>query len=112
MVELEGPAILDIQADGDGSMNFVAVNASLDCEPGAHGDGSVVEFAWEGTDDGEPRSGRGWVRLGKDENHADGYFCFCRGDTSAFKAERIAEGTPRARVPAQSRSRSRRRTDT
>ena len=92
-VDLDGPALLELQGDGQGRMNFIAVQAWLDAEPSPNADG--VEFSWEGEDEGGPRSGRGWIKVGDDRDHLDGYFTFHMGDSSAFKAQRSIEATGR-----------------
>jgi hypothetical protein len=92
-VHLDGPALLELQSDGQGRMNFIAVQAWLDAEPSA--DADRLEFSWEGEDEGDPRSGRGWITLGENTDHLEGYFKFHMGDGSAFKAQRSLQVTAR-----------------
>ena len=86
-VDLVGPGFLQLEADGSGEMHFIAVKAWLDCEPVERDGRPAVEFSWEGTDERDRRSGRGWVRLVRPDA-LEGVFCFHMGDTSPFRAER------------------------
>ena len=104
VVDLDGPAELRLNRNGQGTMRFIAVEADLDCEPAESGD--IVEFSWEGTDDGDPRCGRGWVTLDGADG-VQGRFCFHLGDASAFKAIRSA---PPSNLRQPSRKPRRRRT--
>jgi hypothetical protein len=101
-VDLCGPG-LELDAEGGGQMRFVAVEAWLDCEPKQLEGQPAVEFSWQGTDDGDPCSGRGWVRLSPDENVVEGWFQFHLGDTSAFRASR-SEGVKKPRHKASASS--------
>jgi hypothetical protein len=87
MVDLEGSGFLRLDRDGSGEMQFIAVRAWLDCEPGERDGKPAVEFSWEGSDDRDSRCGRGWLSLiGPDE--LEGYFSFHMGDASMFRAKR------------------------
>ena len=46
----------------------------------------AVEFSFEGVDEVEPCSGRGWATIEKGE--MDGMIYFYQGDESGFKAQR------------------------
>lgn len=46
-----------------------------------------VEFSWDGTDEGDPVSGRGWAAL-QDDGSLGGRIYFHLGDASGFRAER------------------------
>ena len=86
-LDMLGPAMLELGRSGRGAMSFVAVQAWLDCAPGISQ--GVLDFSWEGTDDGTPVSGRGWVRLGRSADEIEGHFFFHCGDSSPFKASRV-----------------------
>lgn len=45
-----------------------------------------VEFSWEGNDEGDQVSGRGWAQLA-DDGTLDGHLYFHLGDDSSFHAE-------------------------
>ena len=92
-LDMLGSATLRLGRGGRGEMGFVAVQAWLDCAPGVSP--SVVDFSWEGTDDGTPVSGRGWVKLDSSAKHVDGHFFFHCGDSSPFKATRVPKAEKR-----------------
>jgi hypothetical protein len=89
-IDLEGPAELRLNRNGQGTMRFLAVEADLDCEPGETG--NIVEFSWEGTDDCDARSGRGWVKCDGPDG-IKGKFFFHLGDASGFTGVRSASRT-------------------
>jgi len=95
-VDLVGPAFLELGGDGIGSFAFLAVEGQIDFR-NARRDGRVgVEFSWEGWDDSDRRSGRGWAVLAEDGSRC-GRIYFHLGDDSSFRAERIADN-PRAKL--------------
>ena len=47
-----------------------------------------VEFSWQGSDEGDDVSGRGWAALNPD-GKLEGHIYFHLGDDSAFRAERL-----------------------
>ena len=48
-----------------------------------------VEFSWQGSDEGDEVSGRGWAALNPDGT-LEGHIYFHLGDDSAFRAERFS----------------------
>lgn len=60
-VDLVAPGFIEFEPDSTGSFGFIAVQGDIDwreaCGEGRPG----VEFFWEGFDDGDPASGRGWA---------------------------------------------------
>jgi len=69
-----------------GQFGFIAVRGWLDCRP-VERDGRIgVEFTWEGVDEGDQVSGRGWASLADDET-IDGHLFFHNGDDSSFQAK-------------------------
>ena len=62
-LDLVEPAFLRFKAQ-EGEMRFIAVTAWLDVRYGARGGRPIAEFSWEGVDEGDQRSGRGWVAPG------------------------------------------------
>lgn len=85
-IELRGPALLEFNADGTGSFGFIAVEGYIDWKPAASGS-ERVEFSWEGNDDGDPASGRGWAETTEDGT-LHGRIFFHMGDDSGFRASR------------------------
>ena len=105
-VETLGPAYVRLDRDGAGEMTFLCVEAWLDCQLTQRDGRPAVEFSWEGSDDGDHRCGRGWLRLGDTDDAIVGRFFFHQGDNSAFTAERVAAGsvTRARRRPRRSKS--------
>jgi hypothetical protein len=84
--DLLGPAHFTFQPDGLGTFRFIAVEGDMDCRFG-HRDGKpLVEFSWEGGDDGDPMTGRGWAVV--DGEVLRGHIFLHGGDDSAFTATR------------------------
>jgi hypothetical protein len=84
-LDLVAPAFLEIKGS-DGEMRFIAVTAWLDLRYGARGGETLAEFSWEGMDEGDPRSGRGWLAPGTAGRLVGGFF-FHNGDDSGFVCE-------------------------
>jgi hypothetical protein len=64
---------------------FIAVRGWLDCRPAVRDGRTGVEFTWEGADEGDQVSGRGWAVLTGD-NTIEGHLFFHLGDDSTFRA--------------------------
>ena len=86
-VDLVGPGYVSFAPDGTGEISFVAVTAWLDCRVGSRDGRPLVEFSWEGRDEGDPISGRGWATLEPDGTLA-GRLLIHHGDESGFRASR------------------------
>ena len=82
-LDLCGPAMLDIRADGRGEMAFGALQASLDLAYGC----SDVSFDWEGSDDMHEVSGSGSAEL-LEVGSLEIEFEYRHGDELILKAER------------------------
>jgi hypothetical protein len=102
-VELDGPGFVELKRDGLGEMHFIAVDVGLDCEPSVRDGKPMVEFTFEGTDEGDARSGRGWLRL-IEPDELEGHLWFHLGDKSGVRATRWSVGKP-ARRPLAARRR-------
>jgi hypothetical protein len=62
-IELVEPGFIEFAGDGTGQFGFIAVRGWMDCRS-AERDGSTgVEFSWDGEDDGDQISGRGWAAV-------------------------------------------------
>lgn len=85
-LDLLGPAHLTLDGRGQGSMGFLAIQASVDYRPGARDGLPAVEFSFDGNDEGDRVSGRGWAILA--EHTLRGRVFFHEGDESAFSATR------------------------
>jgi hypothetical protein len=85
VLDLVKPGSIEIGKEGRGSLGFIAVEAWLDWR-GAERDGRpVAEFSFEGNDEGDPVSGRGWAAL-QDDGCLVGHIWFHHGDDSGFRA--------------------------
>jgi len=72
--------------DGIGNFQFGAVIGETDYSIDGFGDTERVEFSFEGQDEYDPVSGRGWVVIENDT--LDGKIFFHAGDNSGFKAKK------------------------
>ena len=89
-IDLMEPAFVAFEGDGDGGLQFVAVQGQLDWRTSAQGQGDRVEFTWEGDDDGDRVSGRGWAEVDEDGS-LRGHIYFHLGDDSGFRAIRESD---------------------
>lgn len=91
VLDLVGPAFIEFGEDGLGSFGFIAVQGSMDCREVPRDERPGVEFSWEGSDDCDPASGRGWVVL-EDDGSLRGRIFFHLGDDSGVTA--VPENKP------------------
>jgi hypothetical protein len=71
-LNLVAPAFIEFTEDGSsGSFGFVAVQGEMDCREVERDGRPGVEFSWEGNDECDPASGRGWAGLGGTARCAD-----------------------------------------
>jgi hypothetical protein len=59
-IDLVGPAFIEFKGEG-GRFRFIAVDGWMDCRHGQRNGRPSVDFTWDGNDEGDPASGRGWV---------------------------------------------------
>ncbi|HEY5990859.1 MAG TPA: hypothetical protein VIV12_31360 [Streptosporangiaceae bacterium] len=96
-IDLLGPGYIQFGADRSGRFRFIAVEGWMDCQTGQRDGRPCVEFTWEGNDESDPASGRGWAALDKDGS-LRGHICFHLGDDSGFRAVRAEDApTPEAK---------------
>jgi hypothetical protein len=86
-IDLVQPGFIEFDEEGLGGLGFIAVTGELDCRDADRDDRPGVEFSWQGSDEGDDVSGRGWAALNPDGTLA-GHIYFHLGDDSAFRAER------------------------
>jgi hypothetical protein len=86
-LDLVGPAFIEFRPDQTGRFGFIAVEGWMDCREAAIDDRPGLEFSWDGNDECDPASGRGWAALQPDGS-LTGHIYFHMGDDSAFRAER------------------------
>ncbi len=85
-LDLVAPAFIEFSPDHTGELGFIVVTGWIDWRR-AGADRSGVEFSWEGTDEGDQVSGRGWAER-HDDGVLRGHIYFHLGDDSSFRAER------------------------
>jgi uncharacterized protein YndB with AHSA1/START domain len=84
-IDLLGPAFIEFAPDNTGTFRFIAVQGSMDVRQVGGEGPHRVEFTWEGDDDGEPSSGRGWASPAEG-GALTGRIFFHMGDDSGFRA--------------------------
>ncbi len=87
-VDLGGPAELKISTRGSATMNFGAVEITLDCKMDEL-DGRVLRFSFEGADEGDPICGRGFCLVTGGE--MIGRIFRHDGDEFGFKAKKTSK---------------------
>ncbi len=88
-VDLVQPGFIEFDDDdGLGELGFIAVTGELDCRDADRDGRPGVGFSWQGSDEGDDVSGRGWAALSPDGT-LEGHIYFHLGDDSAFRAERF-----------------------
>ena len=85
-LDLLGPACLTLDRRGHGTMRFVAIEAGVDYRPGVRDGLPAVEFSFDGNDESDRISGRGWAVL--TAGTLRGRVFLHDGDESAFSATR------------------------
>lgn len=86
-IDLVGPAFIELRDDCRGSFRFIAVEGWMDVRDVERDGRPSVEFSWEGNDECDPASGRGWATLAADGS-LEGRIFFHMGDDSRFVAVR------------------------
>ena len=86
-VNMEVQAYIKIDAKGLGAFQFGLVSGQLDGEIVKDGDRERFEFTWDGSDEGEPMSGGGWLRL-VNKDSLEGRIKLHLGDSSTLVAKR------------------------
>ena len=83
-LDLVGPFV-ELAPQQTGSLGFIAVEGSVDWRPVCRDGCPGVEFTWDGFDDDDPISGRGWAVL-EEDGSARGHIYLHLGDDSGFRA--------------------------
>lgn len=84
--DLLGVAHFTFGREGCGNFQFIAVQGDMDCRYSEREGKPRVDFTWEGNDECDPASGRGWAVV--DSDVLTGRIYFHGGDDSAFTAKR------------------------
>ncbi|MEC3978739.1 hypothetical protein [Amycolatopsis sp. H20-H5] len=66
-IDLVEPGFIEFASDGTGQFGFITVRGRLDFRPAERDGLPGVEFTWEGVDEGDQVSGRGWAARADDE---------------------------------------------
>ena len=85
-VNMEVPGHFTFNKVGTGHFQFGLVQGQMDCRIETKGGKVRIEFSWEGQDELDPASGRGWAVIENAELH--GRIFFHQGDDSTFRARR------------------------
>jgi hypothetical protein len=85
-IDLETEGHFTFDKDELGSFQFGAVRGQIDYRIEDICGSERLEFSWEGSDENDPASGRGWVILENDLINGKIYFHL--GDSSWFKAKK------------------------
>ena len=80
------PAHITFSRDHLGELELLAIEGSVDYRLGKRDGALVAEFSWEGSDEGQPISGRGWALLADDQ--LAGRLFIHQGDETGFTAKR------------------------
>jgi len=87
-IDLVAPGQIQIEKDGTGSLSFGAFESCIDCKIEKIGNQEILSFTFEGSDEGDLRSGRGWATLDEDKKEMKGRIFFHMGDDSWFKVRK------------------------
>lgn len=93
-IDLLGPAFIEFHRDGTGSFRFIAVEGHVDCRDTDRDDRRGVEFSWDGNNECDPATGRGWATP-EEDGSLRGHIYFHLGDDSGFQAIPAVDAKPR-----------------
>ena len=85
-IDAEVPGYFQFDDDNSGEFQFGYVHGYMDCRPSIKKGKDFVEFSFDGNDEMDPTSGRGFATI--EENVLIGRLFFYKGDDSDFKAIR------------------------
>lgn len=84
-IDLVAPGYIEFTEDGTGQFAFIAVRGWMDCRTTERNGRTRVDFSWNGDDEGDQVSGRGWAALVADAT-IEGHLFIHMGDDSGFRA--------------------------
>ncbi|CCV13921.1 conserved hypothetical protein [Mesorhizobium sp. STM 4661] len=79
-------AHLTFKGAAHGEIAFIALKGFLDVCYGSRDGAAIAEFSWDGFDENDPASGRGWAVLGS-AGRLVGHIYIHNGDKSGFVCE-------------------------
>ena len=94
-LDLVQPAQLRLEANGLGTLAFIAISADVDYRVGTRNGADSVEFTWRGHEEGDDIAGRGWAIL--EDDRLRGHLFIHHGDESSFRAVRSGVSPQRNR---------------
>jgi hypothetical protein len=86
LIDAEVQGYIQFNEHEMGLFQFGYVRGSMDCRFSKKDEKDFVEFSWEGNDEMDPASGRGFATVEGDV--INGHLFFHEGDDSKFKATR------------------------
>lgn len=86
-LDLLGPAYIEFDANSQGGFQFIAVEGWMDVRVTEHRGAAAVEFSWDGNDECDAASGRGWAAVA-DDGSLTGHIYFHLGIDAGFSAVR------------------------
>ena len=89
-VNIEVPGHFTFKKDGTGLFQFGLVQGEMDCRMETGDRGARIEFSWEGQDEMDFASGRGWGVI--EDGELCGRIFIHQGDDSLFRARRSRKG--------------------
>lgn len=92
-LDVMDPAHLTLEPKGHGRLGLLAIEAELDYRVVQREGLPAIEFSFEGSDEGDQISGRGWAIL--DGEQLRGHLFIHQGDDSGFTAARGNRSTRR-----------------
>jgi hypothetical protein len=85
-IDLVVPGYITFSEDHLGEFQFGAVHGDLDYRLASYQETERLEFSWEGEDEMDPVSGRGWAII--EDGQLQGRIYFHEGDDSGFVADK------------------------
>ena len=85
-IDLVVPGYFSFREDNLGAFQFGTVHGEIDYRLEPYQETERLEFSWEGEDEMDPVSGRGWAII--EDGQLQGRLYFHEGDESGFTAEK------------------------
>src|SRR4051812_34689609 len=85
-------AFIKFDDESIGSFGMIVISAGIDCRFGTRDGKPLVEFTFDGDDDGHPCTGRAWAVI-EGDGKLRGRIFIHLGDDSGFVAERARAAT-------------------
>jgi hypothetical protein len=97
-VDMEVPGYIEFEKTDGGRFQFGLVHGVMDCRFELSADRPVVRFSWQGNDEMDEASGRGWARIDA-KGRLKGRIFIHEGDDSAFTATTTVASADEASRP-------------